>query len=110
MKKLLLGILVLSLPYLVNAECTGIKCSAVKISRLYVTSDDGGKVAISTSGDESKLECDAGIYGYLVLEPTQPAFEEIYAFLLASHSTQNPVTIRTSDTGSCKILYVISDK
>lgn len=90
------------------AECNGVSCVDVKVTRLYVSAD--GDTVISTSGDESRLACDAGSAGYIKLDANASNYSSTYALLLAAHTTEHPLWIRTADTGACKIMYVVSDK
>lgn len=92
----------------VFAGCDGVSCTGVKITRLVITTD--GDTVISTSGDESKLSCNAGKNGYLTLRPNASNYNSVYALLLTAHTTGHPLWVRTSESGACHILYVASDK
>jgi hypothetical protein len=91
----------------VYADCSGVSCDLVLIERIVVSSSG---VSVRTSGDESKLSCDAGSGNYLALEREHANFNAIYSVLLASHTIDNPLRIRVVDTGPCYISYVVSDK
>ncbi|WP_435274578.1 hypothetical protein ACMAZF_14995 [Psychrobium sp. nBUS_13] len=90
------------------AHCTGNSCTNVKITRIYVNPDNN--TVISTSGDESKLNCDAGKNGYITLDPNGKNYNSTYSLLLTAHTTEHPIWVRTSAAGSCKVVYVVSDK
>jgi hypothetical protein len=83
------------------AACNGVSCSDVKITRLYVTAN--GNTVISTSGDESKLTCNAGSSGYISLDPNSSNYNSTYSLLLTAHTTEHPIWIRTTDSGSCQL-------
>ncbi|MEY8198704.1 MAG: hypothetical protein RPS47_05645 [Colwellia sp.] len=93
------------------SECGGGSCTDVKITRMFISAD--GNSVIGTSGDESKLSCDAGSKGYITLDKdTSENYNAVYALLLAAHTTEHPMRIRTneSENDACKIIYVVSDK
>ena len=91
------------------SECGGVSCTDVIITRLYVIAN--GDTIISTSGDESKLSCDAGSFGYITLEKEgNRNYNSTYALLLTSHTTGYPIWVRASEAGACKIIYIVSDK
>lgn len=89
------------------ADCSGVHCTNVKITRLVITESG---ISVGTSGDEKKLDCDAGTYDYLKLELGHKNYDSIYSLILTSHTTEHPIWLRVSDKGSCKISYVVSDK
>ncbi|MBQ4837221.1 hypothetical protein [Pseudoalteromonas luteoviolacea] len=90
------------------AECAGVSCTNVKITRI-VTIAKGG-VSVSTSGDESKLSCNAGSSGYIKLRPEDSNYNAVYSLLLTAHTTGHPIWIRTSESGECSLVYAVSDK
>lgn len=92
----------------VFASCKNGQCTKVKITRMYVT--PSGKTVIGTSGDESKLLCDAGNSGYISMEPEQKNYDATYSLILMAHTTDHAITIRTNESGSCRVQYVVSDK
>lgn len=93
----------------VNADCSGHSCTNVSISRLIVEAD--GDAVISTSGDESKLDCHAGKNGYIRLSAESNNYHATYSLLLSSHTLAHPIWIRTNDGEStCQLVYVVSDK
>ena len=107
--KYLISLLAMFFSGVTFSECGGVSCTDVKITRLYVTAN--GDTVISTSGDESKLSCDAGSSGYITLEQGgNRNYNSTYALLLASHTTGYPIWVRTSEAGACKIIYIVSDK
>lgn len=108
MKYLLSIVLIAIFSVPVMADCVGNSCTGVKITRMYVTADGG--TTISTSGDESKLNCDAGNAGYIELDSSVKNYNATYALLLTAHTTGHPVWVRTSDSGNCQVIYVVSDK
>ncbi|WNO09351.1 hypothetical protein [Teredinibacter sp. KSP-S5-2] len=90
------------------ADCDASGCTGVTITRIVVTPGSG--TLISTSGDESKLTCDATSKGYIALNPADSNYNATYALILAAHTTKHPMWIRTNDgTGSCVVQYVVSD-
>lgn len=105
-KKIL--IVLLFLPSMVYADCSENSCTNVLISRLYVTVN--GNTVISTSGDESKLNCDAGNKGYIYLDPDSKNYSSTYSLLLAAHINAQRLWVRLSDSGACNLIYVVSDK
>ena len=90
------------------ADCIGASCIGVKITRMYVSAEGG--TTISTSGDESKLTCDAGSKGYIQLDSSAKNYNATYALLLTAHTTGHPVWVRTTSSGNCQVIYVVSDK
>ncbi|MGR3972042.1 hypothetical protein [Shewanella sp. 1180_01] len=108
MKKIVFLILLSIFSTGLFAECAGHQCSNVKITRMYIS--PSGDTIISTSGDESKLSCDAGTSGYLSMAVEQKNYNATYSLILMAHSTGHPIAIRTTESGSCKIQYVVSDK
>ncbi len=108
MKKFLLTISFLLLNTSVYAECEQWSCVDVKITRLYVNAD--GDTLLSTSGDETKLSCTASSNTYIKLEKSSANYDATYSLLLAAHTLEHPVWIRTSTSGDCKVVYVVSDK
>ncbi len=91
------------------ADCGGHSCTDVSISRLIVEAD--GDAVISTSGNESKLDCDAGRNGYIRLSAESKNYQATYALLLSAHTLESPLWIRTNDgADSCQLVYVVSDK
>jgi hypothetical protein len=92
-----------------SADCSGHSCTNVSISRLIVEADGG--VTISTSGDESKLDCNAGQNGYIWLNSESKNYHATYSLLLSAHTLSHPIWIRTNDGESaCQLVYVVSDK
>lgn len=91
-----------------HANCDGNGCVDVKITRIIVNLD--GSTVIGTSGDESKLNCDAGSSGYISLDINARNYSSTYALLLSSHTTEHPIWVRTNTSGSCQLVYAVSDK
>lgn len=110
MKKIvfLLSTLASLTPFFATADCSGYGCYNERITRLYVQA--WGDVLIMTSGDESKLQCDAGSDNYIKLEAGVTNFESIYSLLLVAHTTGERLRIRTTTEGECRVSYVVSDK
>ncbi|MFA7823711.1 hypothetical protein [Aeromonas dhakensis] len=108
MKKIVLPILFSMFSTELFAECADVQCANVKVTRMYVTPN--GNTVISTSGDESKLSCNAGANGYISMAVEQKNYDATYSLILMAHSTGHPITIRTAESGSCSIQYVVSDK
>ncbi len=91
------------------ADCSGHSCTGVSISRLIVEAN--GDAVISTSGDESKLGCDAGRYGYIRLKTDSKNYQATYSLLLSAHITGSSLWVRTSNAGTtCEVNYIVSDK
>jgi hypothetical protein len=108
MKKIV-GLTLALLPFLSFADCAAGSCIGVKVTRMFVT-PNGGTV-ISTSGDESKLTCDAGQNGYIRLDTSGVNYNSAYSLLLTAHTTEHPIWIRTNDSNTeCYVRYVVSDK
>ena len=89
------------------AECGGYSCGDVVVTRLVVRAD--GDISVGTSGDESLLTCDSGEKGYLTLDSQSANHAELYSLLLTAHTTEHPLWIRATDSGSCVINYIVSD-
>lgn len=105
---LLTALFVTSNPAL--SECAGFNCSNVLVTRIVVRPYNAN-VQIRTSGDESKLTCDAGSGNYLNIGSDQVNYDSTYSLLLTAHTTQSPISIRTNGDGSsCVIQYIVSDK
>jgi len=90
----------------VYAACTTTKCTG-QIDRLYIT---GGKLYISTDGDERNLNCNAVSDVYLTLSTSNPDFKNYYAMMLTTMSMGNQIGLRI-ETGSegCELLYAHMD-
>lgn len=108
MRKVMILIFGLILGHQAVADCSGGNCTGVTITRLYVIAN--GDTVISTSGDESQLSCSAGPSGYIRLTSNSTNYNAAYSLLLTSHISQTPIWIRTSDSGTCTVTYVVSDK
>lgn len=106
MKILVFFLVFLFSPYSFS-DCEGVHCTGVKVTRLIVT--DSG-ISIGTSGEENKLNCDAGKYHYLKLDLSSRNYNSIYSLILSAHTTEHPIWIRVSDKTICNISYVVSDK
>jgi hypothetical protein len=90
------------------ANCDAESCVGVKVTRMYVTAN--GDTKISTSGDESRLSCNAGRKGYIALDPNSKNYKATYSLLLTAHTTDHPIWVTTSTSGPCNVIYVVSDK
>lgn len=109
MKTLIAALLFSLLSFQTFAGCSGHNCTSVKVSRLYINAD--GHSVIGTSGNEANLTCDAGQGGYIQLDLSNKNYDAVYSLLLAAHTTEHPIWIRTnSDPSACKVVYVVSDK
>lgn len=107
-KSLALSLLFLCIPFIAKAECSGYRCTDVKISRMYVQAD--GNTLIGTSGTEDNLDCKALSDVYITLGISNKNYNATYSLLLAAHTTNQTVQIRTTSSGDCKIVYVVSDQ
>ncbi len=107
---LLLILICLLLAPLARADCSGVSCTDVLITRMFITAS--GNSVISTSGDESQLSCNAGPSGYITLRTGQSNYNAVYSLILAAHTTGSPLWVRTTthSSGSCDVFYVVSDK
>lgn len=93
-----------------NAGCGGIDCAGVTIDRIYMR-PGASSLAISTSGDESKLDCSASSGRYISLPLNESASNEAYALILAAHQAQSIFWVKTTGSGTdCKVVYLVSDK
>lgn len=92
----------------VFADCFGHLCNPVKITRLVLSGS--GDISVGTSGDETKLSCDAGKGIYIVLRKEHANFQAIYSLFLTAQTTEHPISIRTTESGVCEVNYVVSDK
>jgi len=90
------------------ASCSGGHCKNVRVTRIYVTLD--GITRISTNGDEKKLSCNAENGIYIHVDPQAKNYDSTFKLLLNAHNTKHPVWIRVNESGTCKLLYVVSDK
>lgn len=95
---------------LARAACGTTSCTDVLITRMFVSAS--GHSVISTSGDENQLSCNAGPSGYITLRTGQSNYNATYSLILAAHTTGSPIWVRTTthSSGSCDLLYVVSDK
>jgi hypothetical protein len=90
----------------VYAVCTTTKCTG-KIDRLYIT---GGKLYISTDGDERNLDCNAVSDVYLTLSTSNPDFKNYYAMMLTTMSMGNQIGLRIENgSQGCELLYAHMD-
>lgn len=94
-----------------HADCSGVLCSNVKISRLFMTDNDFA--SIGTTGTETNLTCtppgNAYIRLYMGGSTPHPRADQIYALLLTAHETQRPISIGVSSASDCTLSYVISN-
>jgi hypothetical protein len=89
-----------------HATCDGNACAQEKIERLYVQGD--GDVAISTTGDEKKLDCAPRDDIYIVLRRSHVAFSEIYSALLGAKLSNHDVWLRViGGSGECAVSYLV---
>lgn len=109
MKRFLISALALgTLATSVYAGCTTKACSAVKVTRLYLTA--GGTLYVGTNGDETNLNCQAPGNSYMSLQSSDVGKNAMYAALLAAKASDNLVTIRIQEgTNDCRILYTTID-
>lgn len=86
-------------------------CSAVEITRLYVTAS--GTVNIGTSADESQMTvCTPAVDVYVKLNMNDENAQEIFSTLLAAHLANRTVMLRmktVAATGDCEIAYIMLD-
>lgn len=91
----------------VRAECGAERCDA-KIERLF-THSSLGIVYVGTAGEENNLDCNPVENVYVVLNPGQPLFREIYDSLLAGLIHNLTMSVRiVRDSNQCQIGYVIA--
>jgi hypothetical protein len=81
-----------------NAACTGNSCVDVTITQIFI--EPSGNAFIQTSGTETALNCTPAIGIYLHISQEN---ERLFAGLLTAKTTQEPVTITVSASGSCEV-------
>lgn len=89
----------------VLAACSGFTCSNVFITRLIPWASNN-MLWIATSGDEAHLNpCQAEGGVYIGLPLSNPMFSQIHDELFAAFMNKKRVTIRTTESGTCTLIY-----
>lgn len=86
------------------ADCSGVACSNVKITALYV--DGVASNWLSTSGTETNLSCTPDSGTLLKLNPSAVKSDWLYSLTLSAYLTQQTVFERTNVSGPCEVIYV----
>jgi hypothetical protein len=85
------------------ADCLTNICTDVYVQQIYIRS--GGENLIQTSGDETKLTCQADSNIFLSI-PQDGNQKDMLSVLLAAQMANKKVSIRLGNTGSCKVAYM----
>ncbi len=88
------------------ADCSGVACSNVKITALYI--DGVASNWLSTSGTETSLSCTPDSGTLLKLNPSAAKSDWLYSLALSAYLTQQTVFVRTNASGPCEVIYVSS--
>ena len=88
------------------ADCSGVACSNVKITAVYV--DGVASNWLSTSGTETNLSCTPDSGTLLKLNPSAVKSDWLYSLTLSAYLTQQTVFVRTNVSGPCEVVYVSS--
>lgn len=103
MKKFVLLILVISVTNVASADCASNGCWDVYIEQLYIR--NSGKNLIQTSGDETKLNCNADSGKFLEL-PLSGNNKEMLSALLAAQMANKKVGLRIIENSNCEVAYI----
>ena len=89
------------------AQCGGNSCANVKVERLYVR--NAPEIYVSTTGDESELNCQPIEDRYIELRPSHPHSDKIYSMLLSAKLADHDIWIRVREApnSGCSILYTV---
>lgn len=86
------------------AECSGVNCNDVRITRVYV--NGANEVSLHTDGTEAALTTSCT---YLTLRDTNANYESTYKLILAMFLSDRAISVKMA-TGTCFINYVYADK
>ena len=105
MKNFLMSILTLgAISSSAYAACTPAGCYDVTVDKIFAT--DAGVIWISTSGDESQLNCTL-VGGSSMTLADSVGKNAIYSYLLTQKTTKGKINIRVKEGSSnCEIAYV----
>ncbi|MDR6984476.1 hypothetical protein J2X32_003120 [Rheinheimera pacifica] len=107
--KLVLGVALSIFSGLSYADCISYICQNVYVDKLYTNTS--GIVYVATSGDETKLDCNAESNVYLTFNLSDPAGDVYYSTLLAAQISDRKVSIRiVNGSQGCKIAYITHDR
>lgn len=88
------------------SACSDDLCENVRITHIELTTS--GWLAIKTSGDERNLSCIAW-FDHITVPKENEHFRFLYAMILSSYTTQEPVTIKmTTETNGGNVCDVES--
>jgi hypothetical protein len=104
MRKLSSLLLVLAVPSQVQAACTSVGCSDVRIT--YIYTDGSGSNWVSTSGTEASLSCTPDSGTLIQIDQSLGKADWVYSTALSAFLTGQNVTIRTPASGTCKVVYM----
>ncbi len=108
--RLLVCVILLVVSAFSKADCGGEDCSGVTIDRIYLV-PSAALLRFSTTGDESKLDCNANGDKYITLEMGLDYSKEAYALILAAHQAQSTFWVKTTGADTvCEVVYLVSDK
>ena len=109
MKKCFVGLFISAFASATAADCEPHICTDVYVERLYT--NIGGLVYVATSGDETKLDCNAESGVYLSFNLSDAAGDAFYSTLLAAQLSDRKVALRiVNDSNLCAIQYITHDK
>lgn len=96
--------------YLQAGVCVPDHCADVFIERLYVESS--GTIYVGTSGDESKLNCNAVSGVYVTIPASLGGSSALYSTLLTAQTTNKKISVVQVDDhqAGCIIQYITLDK
>lgn len=90
-------------------DCVPHICQDVYVEKLY--SNTNGVIYVATSGDETKLNCNAVSDLYVTFNLSDPSGDAYYSTFLAAQMSDRKVSIRVV-TGSegCNIQYITHER
>ena len=92
-----------------RAECSANNCTNVYVTQLYV--EAAGGLWLQTSGTETALSCTPTNGTLLRLASSAVGFKDIYALLLAAHTSNQIINVRiVTSSNPCAIQYVTWDR
>jgi hypothetical protein len=110
MNKFILTMMAFYFSCSIHAQCIPDHCGGVYVERLYVESS--GTIYIGTSGDESKLNCQAVAGVYVTIPPTHKGAQALYSMLLTAQAANKVLsTIQVDDNQpGCIVQYITLDR
>lgn len=103
---------VLGITSAVHAVCAGNRCVG-EIEQVVVQSrsEPEGRVLVGIDGDERNLDCTPVQGQYVILSPSQPLFQEMYALLLEGlDDNHQAIVLISPDPTLCRIRSVLLNK